>query len=294
MSGEILEFIKMSAGGNDFLVVDRVTRTESGARHVVINEDFVRRVCRRALSVGADGLILIEPSENADVRMVYYNADGGRARLCGNGVRCVARLASLRGHTRASGMTIEADCGILKAEVTGDVAGFSLRLESPEPRAMTLRIEGRRGEAFVTMQTTLVTVGVPHVVVRSPDAHGMPGDELAYVAPQLRYHPELGTHGANVDFITIRDRHTLDIRCWERGIEGETLSSGSGCIAAALAAVNAGFADSPVNCRSRAGFVSTVTLQTGPDGTILAHLAGDARIIYEGRLDAEALTGFHP
>ena len=292
MSDGILEFTKMSAGGNDFLVVDRFQRAGGGASHVAIDADFVRRVCRRALCVGADGVILIEPSEKADVRMVYYNADGGRATFCGNGVRCVARLSSLRGHTRASGMTIEADCGILKAEVNADVAGFSLTLGRADLRAMTLRIDGRSGEADLTMKATLVTVGVPHVVVVSPDAHGMPGDELAHVAPRLRYHPELGAHGANVDFITIRDRHALDIRCWERGIEGETLSSGSGCIASALAAVTAGLGDSPVNCRSRAGFISTVTLGTGPDGSLSAHLAGDARIIYEGRLDAEALTGF--
>ena len=290
----MLDFTKMSAGGNDFLVVDRFAGAQGTARSLVIDSDFVRRVCRRALSVGGDGLILIEPTAKADVRMIYYNADGGRAALCGNGVRCVARLASLRGHARASGMTIEADCGILQAEVTGEVAGFSLALGRPEVRQMRLRVDGPSDEAGVAIQAALATVGVPHLVVESSDAHGMTSDELAHSAGPLRGHPDLGPAGANVDFFTIRDRHALDIRCWERGIEGETLSSGSGCIATTLIAVRAGLADSPVSCRSRTGLVSTVTIQPGPDETISAHLSGDARVIYEGRLDTEALSGFHP
>ena len=294
MSGGMLDFTKMSAGGNDFLMVDRFASEQGDAEPAVIDADFVRRVCRRALSVGGDGVILIEPAVKADVRMIYYNADGGRAALCGNGVRCVARLASLRGHARASGMTIEADCGVLQAEVTGEVAGFSLALGRPELRPMRLRLDGPSGEAGVTMQATLAPVGVPHLVVESPDAHGMTGAELAHSAGPLRRHPDLGPAGANVDFFTVRDRHTIDIRCWERGIEGETLSSGSGCIATTLVLVRAGLADSPVSCRSRTGLVSTVTIQPGPDETISAHLAGDARVIYEGRLDTEALSGFHP
>lgn len=290
MRDGILEFTKMSAGGNDFLVVDRFPGGPGGARQAVIDADFVRRVCRRALSVGGDGLILIEPCEKADVRMIYYNADGGRAALCGNGVRCVARLASLRGHARAAGMTIEADCGILPAEVAGDVAGFSLSLGRPALRSMTLHVDGVPGG----LTATLLTVGVPHLVVPHADAHGMTAEQLAQLAPQLRRHPDLGPEGANVDFVTVRGPHGLDIRCWERGIEGETLSSGSGCIASALASIRAGQAESPVACRSRTGLVSTVTLRTGPDEILAAHLAGDARVIYEGRLDPEALAGFVP
>jgi diaminopimelate epimerase len=226
--------------------------------------------------------------------MVYFNADGGRAALCGNGVRCVARLAALRGHAPADGMVIETDTGALEAAVERDRPWFRLPLGEPQVRPVSLRVGGREGfggEPRV-IEATWVMAGVPHVVAAVGEAHTMPESELRYLGPALRAHPELGPQGANVDFITIRSRHALDIRCWERGVEGETLSSGSGCIASALAATTAGLADSPVDCRSRAGFVSTVTLEPRGDGLCDAVLSGDARIVYDGVLSPEALAGF--
>ena len=283
MSAATLSFTKVSGGGNDFIVWDNLS---PGGNPFRPSAAEIARLCARGLSVGADGVILLEaadPAGSADLRMIYFNRDGGRAALCGNGVRCVARLAVLRGLAPSAGLRIQTDVGVLAARVDGDRATFELPLPDLriEPKRLPVRLPGE-----VIVEGTWVLAGVPHLVVAHTDAHGM---DMLPLAPLLRSHPALGREGANVDFITPRDRHTLDLRCWERGVEGETLSSGSGCIAAALAAVSRKLAESPVTCRSRTGLASTVTLW--PDR---AAITGDARIIYTAQLQPDALSGFEP
>jgi diaminopimelate epimerase len=286
----VIKFTKMSAGGNDFILIDNLTSPEGDP--IQVDSALVRRVCARAVSVGADGVIVIGASQEAHARMIYFNADGGRASLCGNGVRCVVRLLALKRVAPAEGMTVETDVGTLAGGVDGDRAWFRLPLGVPQVRRVTLDLDGGLDDVSRSFEGTLVEAGVPHLVIDARDAHAIPARELLSVAPRLRRHPDLGPEGANVDFITLRDRHTLDIRCYERGVEAETLSSGSGCIAAAMTVVQAGRADSPVTCRSRAGMASTVTLEPAQDGALDVVLSGDARVIYTGVLHAEALTGF--
>ena len=289
MTPPVIRFTKMSAAGNDFIVIDNLTAPEG--EPVEIDSAFVRRVCARAVSVGADGVIVVSSSPSAHARMVYYNADGGRAALCGNGVRCVARLLALKRVAPADGMTVETDIGVLSAAMEGDRAWFRLPLGAPQLRPVTLELPGGLDEISRVYEGTLVLAGVPHFVVETREAHAMPERVVLSVAPRLRRHPDLGPDGANVDFVTVHDPHTIDLRCYERGVEAETLSSGSGCIAAALALVHSGRGESPVACRSRAGFTSTVTLSPAGDDRIDAVLLGEARVIYTGVLHTDALAG---
>lgn len=286
-----LRFAKMSAGGNDFVVIDALT--DDAAAGFEPGEAEVRRLCARSLSVGADGLILISAATDADVRMTYFNSDGGRAALCGNGVRCVARLSAIAGLGDSRRMRIETDVGVLEARVDGTRAAFRLQLGLPEMTLLELELPSPGGGKPLRIEATHVTAGVPHLVVEIDDAHAMPAADVASLGSALRGHEDLGPEGANVDFITIRDSHTLDIRCYERGVEAETHSSGSGCIASVLAATRgSGRAGVPVACRFRSGFRSVVTLRQEPDGSIEAELEGDARIIYTGMLGREAIEGF--
>ncbi len=284
----------MSAGGNDFIILDNVGIAEEDA--VTTDPEMVRRLCSRALSVGADGLIVLESPEKrpAHVRMVYFNSDGGRADLCGNGVRCVARLAALKRLAPADGMLIETDAGTLQASVEGDRARFRLPLGAAEVQAVALLVEEFPGASAVTFSGSLVNVGVPHLVVEVDDAHGMSSRRVMRIAPLLRSHPDLGPEGANVDFITVSDRESLDIRCYERGVEAETISSGTGCIAAALVARHLGQVGDEVAIRSRAGITSTVRIEAPEGGEVSALLSGDARIIYNAVLNIEALSGWQP
>ncbi|MGH9868436.1 MAG: diaminopimelate epimerase [Candidatus Polarisedimenticolia bacterium] len=287
MTPPVIKFTKMSASGNDFIVIDNLTAPEGEAFEV--EPSFVRRVCGRKVAVGADGVIVVSGSSAAHARMTYFNADGGRAALCGNGVRCVARLLVMRRVAPSDGLAIETDVGVLPAAVEGDKPWFRLPLGTPKIRRVSLDLPGGLDEISRHFEATLVEAGVPHLVIETRDAHAMSEREFLSLAPRLRRHPDLGPEGANVDFFTLRDGHTLDIRCYERGVEGETLSSGSGCISAALTVVNQEKGESPVACRSRAGFTSTVTLMPGADGAMDAVLSGDARVIYTGVLHAEAM-----
>ena len=291
MTGTGLKFTKMSAGGNDFIMIDGVTAADEP---IAFEADFVRRACSRALSVGADGVILIEPSQDASVTMTYYNADGGRAALCGNGVLCVARMVAVRRWAPAEAMTIRTDVGTLPAGVDGEMSRFTLALGRPALTARTLSLSGSLDEVSRDVDATHVVTGVPHLVVEARDAHGMDRDRFLSLASRLRRHPDLGPEGANVDFITVRGRDAIDIRFFERGIEGETLTSGTGCIASALTAHASGKTDATVVCRSRTGVTSTVTLGEDPDGGAVATLSGHARIIYTAVMNDEALRGFTP
>ncbi len=291
MKGAGLKFTKMSAGGYDFIMVDGVTAADEP---FAIDPDFVRRACSRALSVGADGLILIEPAQSASVTMTYDNADGGRAALCGNGVHCVARMVAVRRWAPPEAMTIQTDAGMLPAGVEGEMSRFSLALGRPALSARTLVLEGSLDEVAREVTGTHVVAGVPHLVVEARDAHGMDRDRFLSLASRLRRHPDLGPEGANVDYVTVRGRDAIDIRFFERGVEGETLTSGTGCIASALTVHRSGKTDATVVCRSRSGVTSTVALSEDPNGGAVATLSGHARIIYTAVMNDEALQGFTP
>ncbi len=295
MSALGVEFAKMSAGGNDFIVVE--DSGEPGSAPDVADPAFIRRVCSRALSVGADGLIVVRrPAADAPrVRMIYFNADGGRAALCANGVRCVARLATLRGWAPAARLLIDTDSGTLEAGVEGGRAWLRLPLGLPAVRVLTLDAEGMEEPMQERIEATHLTAGVPHLVVLRPDAHAMDARLVARLGAALRRHPALGPDGANVDFVTVVDRHRLDLRSFERGVEAETLSCGTGCIAATLALRRAGLIEEEVECRFPSGMASGVRLEEGgrpPEGEVAAVYSGDARLIYTAVLHREAVEGF--
>jgi len=288
MSWGGLKFTKMSAGGNDFVVIDNITSLDDPVRP---DAALIRKICSRALSVGADGVIVLEPARAAQVKMIYHNADGGRAALCGNGVRCVARMVAVRRWGRPESMKIETDVGILEAAVEGETARFRLPLGTPRCESRTLILEGSLDECSREIGCTKVEAGVPHVIVETGDAHGMVQERFLSLARRVRSHGDFAPDGVNVDYVTVRGEQSVDIRCFERGVEAETLSSGSGCIAAAIALTRGGRAASPVTFTSRAGIKSTVELVEEADG-VTATLSGDARIIYTAVLNREALEGF--
>lgn len=291
-------FLKVSGGGNDFVLIDN----RNGRLRGDLGE-LVRRVCHRGLGVGADGLILNEwPTpggtlSGADLRMVYFNRDGGEAALCANGVRCVARWAAETGAFPRP-VRIETGAGVLPADGAAQPPWITLPMGAVKAERRTLRLGAGEGtpakergaggdrEAGRTVEGVLVMAGVPHLVVEVPDAFA---PTVLDDAPALRHHPDLGPGGANVDFFTARGGGRVDARYYERGVEGETLSSGSGTIAVALAATRLGRATSPITCTNRLGLESTVTLEDSPDG-LAATLAGDARIVYSGRLRRETLA----
>jgi diaminopimelate epimerase len=273
------EFFKMSAGGNDFIVFDNRT----GALRPDGLKDVVRRLCTRALSVGADGLILLDKSKRADVRATFYNPDGGET-FCGNGARCAARLAYLKGMAPAR-MKVETDIMVHRAEVKGAAVSFEMR----DPKGFDDAIEVEAlGEKI---RGTFLDTGVPHLVVfrQIPSR-----DPIAPLGRALRSHKRFAPEGTNVNFVHRVQGGNFVIRTFERGVEGETLACGTGCVAAALAAAAAGQAKPPVVMVTRSGEPIRVRFEGDPRSASGVRLEGDARLVYVGQLTGESIRGFTP
>lgn len=276
-----LNFFKMAGGGNDFVVIDnRSARLEDPS-------DLTRRICTRALSVGADGLILVEGSARATFRMRYYNADGGRSEFCGNGTRCAARFAFLNVMAGRK-MTIETDAGIVGAEI-GDAGHVTLSL--PSPRAFKPRRPVQVGQTVV--HGSSIMVGVPHYVVFLQD--GLWEQDIDPLGRAIRHHPDLAPDGgANVNFVVVRDAHSLEVRTWERGVEGETLSCGSGVVASSVVSALFGRVASPVSVLTRSGIRLEVSFDLRDGAAEDVRLRGDARLVYRASLTPETIEGFDP
>ena len=264
-----VRFFKVCGAGNDFILID--------ARQPLVGLEpsrWARVLCRRGLGVGADGLLLVEPSEAAAVRCTYFNADGSRA-FCGNGTLCVARWAhEVAGHP--ADLQVETDAGIIPARVRGN----RVEMEVSSPRELRRGVD--LAPANLAGEGSFVDLGCPHLVVIG---ECLPDDRaFAAQAPALRRHPALGEAGANVDFVVVETPHRIRLRIFERGVEGETLASGTGCLAAALAAAERGLAASPIACLTSGG--ETLEVRFRHDGAAFEdiRLDGSARLVYEGKL----------
>ncbi len=271
-----IPFWKMSGSGNDFIVIDH--------RDPIIlpNEMklFVANVCRRGLSVGADGVILIEPSSLANYAWHYYNADGGEVELCGNGSRCVARFAYLSGIAPAK-HTIQTLAGIVQAEVL-DTGRVKVKLPDPSDLRLHLKIE-IEGKTY---NGHFVNTGVPHVVYFVDDVNGV---DVVHLGRATRYHSLFSPRGTNANFVSVVDRGCLKIRTYERGVEDETLACGTGSIAAALIATVLEKVTPPVALFTRGQTVLGVDFEGAGRSFTNIFLEGDARIVYKGELCEEAL-----
>jgi diaminopimelate epimerase len=282
---DALAFAKMAGGGNDFVVLD------NRAAKIGDAGELTRRISTRALSVGADGLILVESSARATFRMRYYNSDGGLAAFCANGTRCAARFAFLN-VIAGRKMTVETDAGIVGAEI-GDGGAVTLSLPSPyEFRARRPLVVGEQTVGEQTVHGSSIVVGVPHYVVFLR-GELWPHD-IVPLGRALRAHRELAPDGANVNFVSIRDRHAIEVRTYERGVEGETLSCGSGVVASAVVSGLFGRVESPVAVRTRSGITLEVSFRIDGGHADEVRLKGDARLIYRATITPETLEGFDP
>lgn len=269
-----IKFYKMSGSGNDFIVIDNRSR--------IVDEidlsKFISTVCRRKLSVGADGMILIEPSEKADFSWRFYNSDGSHAEMCGNGARCAARFAYVNG-IAGENLSFETDVGIVGGQIIAD----RVKVKMPDP--VDLRLDYSIELANGPVQVSSINTGVPHVVVgrdaiEEVDVFGLGRD--------IRNHEAFAPSGTNVNFICRQGQGRLAIRTYERGVEDETLACGTGSIAGALVFARKLNWTSPINLVTRSG--ESLTIHFTDDRGIFSdvYLEGDARIIYIAQLGDDA------
>ncbi len=272
MAGNGIVIYKMSGSGNDFVMADG--RTQPLERWT---PELIRQVCARGTGVGADGLAVLEPgSRPRAVRFHFFNADGTRAPMCGNGALCATRLAAWLELGPADGLILETDAGDVEGRC---LPGDDERAEIVAPPVGALSepaIELGAGEGSIHF----TTVGVPHLVVRVDDLAAVP---LLQRGGELRAHPAL-PDGANVNFVADGSRGWA-MRTYERGVEAETLACGTGAVASAAVLVRGGEAEPPLEIGTASGAVLTVSANLAPDRSLeRPMLAGQARLVYRAVL----------
>ncbi|MHB8619999.1 MAG: diaminopimelate epimerase [Chloroflexota bacterium] len=267
-----IDFVKMQGAGNDFVVID--------GRHSP-REDWPRvaeRLCDRHFGVGADGLLLIEPSNAADVRMRMWNPDGTEAEMCGNGIRCFARhvmdgLPAGRDH-----LTVETGAGL---KMVRDHPGGWIEVGMGKPilKARDIPVESDTNPPIdlalpgLDIRVACVSMGNPHAVLFVDDVWAV---DLAELGPRVEHHP-LFPNQVNFHLCQVEDSQHLRMRSWERGA-GLTLACGTGACATAVAARVKRFTGDVVTVRVPGG-----TLELAWDGQGEVLMAGPAETVFTGR-----------
>jgi len=280
-----IPFWKMSGSGNDFVVIDN----RDGILPQELASSFTRAVCRHRVSVGADGVVLIADSVEPGVHFEwrYINADGSDGEMCGNGAMCGARFAMLNGIAPAE-CVFRTESGLVHAQVDSDPTCPAVRIAIADPGELRSGVELTAAGRDLNLHS--ITVGVPHAVAIVPDVDAFaPGDELVPIGRSVRHHDVFSPAGTNLNVIAVRDRHTIRMRTYERGVEAETLACGTGAIASAIAATALELTEPPVAVITSGGRPLRVdfTWQDGRASTL--SLGGDARVIVRGEIDPEAL-----
>jgi diaminopimelate epimerase len=268
-----IPFTKMSGSGNDFILIDN----REGIAPVDDMSHFAECICRRKISVGADGLILVERSDKVDFKWNFFNSDGSLAEMCGNGARCVARYAYMNGIAPES-MGFETIAGIIQAHVLKD----QVKIKMTDPQDLLIDADLDWDAQTVTFSS--VNTGVPHVVIDVDDIESV---DVVGIGRQIRHHAAFAPAGTNVNFLGIQSAFAA-VRTYERGVEDETLACGTGIVASALVLAEKRGAKSPVTLQTRSGSLLNVYFSKSGDRYTDLYLEGDARIIYEGRLMSDA------
>ena len=251
-----MRFVKVEGLGNDFIVFDGPY--EPSAEAVV-------RWCDRRRGVGADGVLTMTRIDSDRVTMRYWNADGGEAEMCGNGLRCVAQLAMERGWVSSPDFVVATPSGDRPVSVLADGMVRAYVGDPQQGRVRTLEV--------AETKVLPVRVGNPHAVIFVDDPEAAPVSTLGPAIERAPIFPD----GTNVEFVRVDDEHAVTMRIWERGV-GETQASGTGATAAAYAALLEEKVSSPVTVHLRGG---DLVIEFAEDG---AWMVGPARVVFEGGL----------
>ena len=276
----MIECVKMNGNGNDFLVLDNMALRYD----TEFLSNLAAKACRRRQAVGADGLVVAEPSAAADFKMRIFNPDRTEGEMCGNGARCVSRFALDYGIAKTGELTFETLGGMVRAVVDGglvtmDLAPVSLR---------GMVTDGRLCVGEDEFEYSFITVGVPHCVIFERERNRR-FEEYAPVGRAIRRRSDLFPQGTHVNFaVMCGEADTIDIMTYERGVEDMTLSCGTGSVASAIVSWLSGRTGPDVRVKNPGG-VNGVSLLRSENGDILPKLEGRAVAVAEISIMPEAL-----
>ena len=268
----MLHFTKLHGNGNDFILIDEYKREVVGRK-----AEFASRYCDRRFGIGGDGVLFLGRSEKADIRMQIFNSDGTEAEMCGNGVRCLVKYSLDRGYVKTEA-TVETMAGVLSiSSRIEDKTWVRVNMGMPAFQREKIPAIGKGEFLDVNMHdysVSAVNTGVPHAVIFTDS---LDGSELLLKAPYIRYDPVF-LKGANVNFVHVDSNDEITIRTYERGVEGETLSCGTGAVACTAVAHRLGKTGNRIKVNTRGGeLMIHLTDET-------AFMEGPAERVFDGNI----------
>jgi diaminopimelate epimerase len=277
-----INFTKLHGNGNDFILIDEMRETiiPDGMK-----ADFAALYCDRRFGIGADGVLYLMPSTTSDLRMRLFQPDASEAEMCGNGIRCLAKYAYDAGYVPET-CRVETPAGEMKVLMEYRNEEFVATIDMVAPAfdrpAIPATGSGEYTEEIAGYTVHAVNTGVPHAVVFVEEIGGI---EIETLGPMIRNHPSF-PEGANVNFVEVAGEDELHIRTFERGVEGETESCGTGATASAAVAHRLGYAGEPkkeymgtrIRVVTRGG---PLTIHLGSDGT---KMEGPATTVFSGTI----------
>ncbi len=266
----MFSFCKMQATGNDFIMVD--CQENEFEYSLPVLSQFL---CDRHYGVGADGVILIEPSEIADFKMRIFNADGSEAEMCGNGIRCLAKYVFEKGKVTQNTFLIETLGGVKKIELSLEgqrVSSIKVNMGESEIEYLKYIIEIEEKQ----YQVYPISMGNPHAVCFVKDVDGFAVDKIGPILEQYKYFP----NKTNVEFVEILDDKNIKLRVWERGV-GETNSCGTGACASAVVAMNEKLVADSVTVNLKGGKLQVEYDKANHE----VYLMGEAELVFEGSME---------
>ncbi|NLW95093.1 MAG: diaminopimelate epimerase [Chlamydiae bacterium] len=271
-----IPFVKMHGLGNDFVLLDCVRQT------LPIHQGLVRSLCDRRHGIGADQLLVLEPSKKADFRMRVFNADGGEVEMCGNGIRCLAKYLVTQTLLPEGEQAIETKAGIMRPRVEGGRITVDMGVPELEGPKIPVRLQGRIVDREVTLaneqrRITCVSMGNPHCVIFTENLAACPVRQLG---PKIEA-DALFPRRVNVEFVQAESPARISMRVWERGA-GETAACGTGACAAAVASVLTGRTGRDLVVALPGGELS---IRWDEDGHVL--MTGPAEEVFRGEIDVE-------
>ena len=271
-----ITFTKATGAGNDFIIVENLNRGLPGDIGIL-----ARALCSRHFGIGADGLLLLEPSTIADFAMLYFNADGSYGGMCGNGGRCLARYAYLQ-NIGGPKLRFEALDHVYEAEMTGT----QIKLKMKNPSAIRSGVGFTAGNKSFTGH--FINTGAPHVVIFTDDIETLDVNSLGRL---IREHEVFAPEGTNVNFVRVAEGNHVSIRTYERGVENETLACGTGSVASAIMTSIVHKQKPPITVHVRSGEELLVTFDSSRDQVAEVYLQGNAVMIFTGKVLYDDVSG---
>ena len=277
-------FTKMSGAGNDFILFDKKINPD-----IELTTQNIAKMCERHTGIGADGVLLISDLKNFAFEMNYFNADGTTGSLCGNGARCAIKYGNESGRISNNKISFLAN-GVEYYGQLLDNGLVKFFLDRPQKMKQNFMIKAWNQ----LIPASFVNTGSPHIVIKYNDVLRNPADPNSYyndfdtfpvyeLGREIRYHKDFAPHGTNVNFISIHDGQ-VDIRSYERGVENETLSCGTGTVAAALLVFIKENFNPPLKLHQKSGDVLMVDFKIKDQKVQELSLTGPAKIIFNGEI----------